>query len=276
MTLFDEPVGATSAAATPDPTKIRVRMVVAYDGSAYHGFAVNRGVPTVAGTLEDAIGTVVREPVTLTCAGRTDRGVHAWGQVVSLDLPSDTDLGELTRSVNKLCGGSIVVREASVTDPTFDARSSARARVYRYTVLNEPVPNPFLRRTAWWVDRLLDVRAMQLGCDPLIGEHDFSAFCRRPKPKDQPPNGDGVSLVRRVIDARWRVLESEWGRVLRFEIEANAFCHQMVRSIVGTLVEMGHGRKRAGEMTAILRSGDRQRAGQMAPPEGLCLWQVRY
>jgi tRNA pseudouridine38-40 synthase len=257
-------------------------MLVAYDGSGYHGFAANRDVPTVAGTLQQALELVVRAPVVLTAAGRTDKGVHAWGQVVSCDLPAhgDLDLDDLRRSLNKICGGSIVVRDIAVAAPDFDARFSATSRVYRYTVLDQPSPDPFAGRTAWLVETPLDLRAMQLACDPLIGEHDFSSFCRRPPNKRADDHGgDDVverSLVRRVVDARWTAVEFERGALLRFEIEARAFCHQMVRSIVGTMVEIGAGRKRAGDVASILRSRDRAKAGQLAPPHGLCLWEVRY
>jgi tRNA pseudouridine38-40 synthase len=256
-------------------------MVVAYDGSAFHGFAANRDVPTVAGALQQAIERVVGESVALTAAGRTDKGVHAWGQVVSCDVPArKLDLDELRRSLNKICGAAIVVREIAAAAPDFDARHSATARVYRYTVLNQRNPDPFSERTAWLVESPLDLRAMQLACDPLIGTHDFSAFCRRPaggRGEGIVP-GDGVepTLVRRVLDARWSSVAFERGTLLRFEIEARAFCHQMVRSIVGTMVEVGTGRKRAGDVAGILRSRDRANAGQLAPPHGLCLWEVRY
>jgi tRNA pseudouridine38-40 synthase len=272
MTLFDDSVRTVPTVDRRPAGVDRVRLLVAYDGSGFHGFAVNRGVRTVAGTLQQALETIVRSPIVLTGAGRTDRGVHAWGQVVSFDMPrAALGMVELCDALNKMCGGDVVVREASVESADFDARFSARSRVYRYSVLNEPVPDPFSMRTAWWVDHALDLRAMQLACDPLIGEHDFSSFCRRPKREGEPP-----SLERRVIDARWSEHPHDRGRVLRFEIEAQAFCHQMVRSVVGTMVEMGGGRKRAGEMTTILRSRDRHRAGQLAPPQGLCLWEVRY
>jgi tRNA pseudouridine38-40 synthase len=277
VTLFeDEGAGGVGDVG---PT-VRVRLLVAYDGAPFHGFAANRGVPTVAGTLGANLARVLGHPVELTGAGRTDKGVHAWGQVVSFDArAAGLDLVALQRSVNKLCGGAIVVREADVVDPGFDARFSARSRTYRYTVLNRPVPDPFLAATSWWVEAPLDLRAMQLGADPLIGEHDFSSFCRRPKERvigtdaeddDGPP---AASLVRRVIDVRWRDLGEG---VLRFEITASAFCHQMVRSVTGTLVDMGVGRRRAGEMAAILRARDRAVAGQLAPPQGLSLWHVGY
>ena len=253
---------------------MRVRLTVAYDGSGFHGFAANEGVRTVGSTLAAAIGRVLRlgAPVELACAGRTDRGVHAHGQVVSFDAPAaGLDLDRLTRSVNHLCGPEVAVRDPQVVADDFDARHSATARRYRYLVLNRPDPDPFLARTAWHVEPPLDVAAMTLACDPFIGEHDFSAFCRRPKRSD----GVEVSLHRRVVSASWHADPSVEG-LLRFEIEAGAFCHQMVRSIVGTLVEVGSGKRHAGEVLSVIRSGDRSRAGDLAPPHGLSLWLVRY
>ncbi|MEO7430060.1 MAG: tRNA pseudouridine(38-40) synthase TruA [Acidimicrobiales bacterium] len=249
---------------------VRVRLLVAYDGTSFHGFAVQPGQHTVAGVLTAAIERVVRRPVELTCAGRTDRGVHAWGQVVSTDLPADTDLAALHRSLVKLCGPELVVRELDLADPAFDARFSARSRTYRYTVLNRPVPDPFLARTAWQVATPLRIELLSLACDPFLGEHDFSAFCRRPK---LPPGAEPATLVRRVFAAGWTELDAG---VLRFEITARAFCQQMVRSIVGTIVSAGHGQVRAGEILGILHSGDRANAAPIAPPHGLCLWHVEY
>jgi tRNA pseudouridine38-40 synthase len=241
-------------------------MLVAYDGSGFHGFAEQPGPVTVAGVLREAIEKVARHPVELTGAGRTDRGVHALGQVVSFDLSTDVDLPALHRSLLKLCAPAIVVRELTVVADDFDARFSARARTYRYTVLNRPVPDPFLAATSWHVPEPLDMELLTLACDPFLGEHDFSAFCRR-------PTGESVSLVRRVRRAAWTDLGDD---VLRFEIEATAFCHQMVRSIVGTIVAVGHGRMRAGDIRGVLRGGDRAKAAPIAPPEGLCLWHVTY
>jgi tRNA pseudouridine38-40 synthase len=249
---------------------VRVKLTVAYHGAGFSGFAPNAGVTTVGGVLASALGRVLGHPVGLTCAGRTDAGVHAWGQVVSFDTSSKVDLVAVQRSLNRQCAPHIVVREAEVVPEEFDARRSASARRYRYTIVNRPVPDPFLAGTAWWVEARLDLAAMRLACDPLIGEHDFAAFCRRPKPT---PGFGPPSLVRRVLDARWHELGVG---VLRFDIEASSFCHQMVRSLVGTLVEAGTGRRRAGEMRAIVASGDRSRAGQLAPPHGLCLWEVAY
>ena len=262
MTLF-EPELESQQSAPSGPT-VRVRFVVAYDGSGFHGFALQPRVPTVAGALGDAIATVTRSRVDITCAGRTDAGVHARGQVVHFDVPEETDVAALQRALNKLLRPRIAIRSAEVVDVSFDARHSATGRRYRYTVLNAPVHDPLMATTAWHVPDPLDLRAMQLGCDPLYGEHDFAAFCRK---------AEGKSTVRRVHEAVWRDLG---GGLLRFEISANAFCHQMVRSVVGTLVDVGLGRKKAGEMSWILRSGDRANAGQVAPPHGLVLWEVTY
>ena len=251
-----------------EPETVRVRMVVAYRGGGFHGFWPNEGVRTVGGTLIDALERVLGHPIEMSCAGRTDTGVHAHGQVVSFDAPADAlDLGRLRHAVNRLCGPEVVVREADEALPGFDARHDAVSRSYRYTIVNREVPDPFLATTAWHVAAPLDLRAMRQARDPLIGEHDFSSFCRRPRGEPE------VSLRRRVLDARWHDLGDG---VLRFDIEANAFCHQMVRSIVGTLADMGRGRLRAGDMTAVIRARDRQAAGQPAPPHGLTLWAVAY
>lgn len=245
---------------------MRVKLVLAYDGRGFSGIAPNVGVRTVGGTLGLALERVLRHPVSLTVAGRTDAGVHAVGQVVTFDASADClDLEATRRAVNKLCRPAIAVRSAATVPDGFDARRSARARRYRYTVLNRPEPDPFLAATSWHVDAPLDLRAMRLGCDPLFGEHDFSSFCRRAP--------DGGSLVRRVLDARWLDLGDG---LLRFDVEATSFCQQMVRAIVGTLVEVGRGRRRAGEVKGILDVRGRAAAGQLAPPHGLCLWEVVY
>jgi len=246
---------------------------VAYDGTDYRGFAVQPGVPTVAGALTDAIARVSGEEVELACAGRTDAGVHARGQVVSFDLPvascGAADLARLATGITRLCRPSVVVRDVAVAADDFDARHSAVARTYHYSVLAAPVPDPFRVRTTWHVPVPLDLRAMTLACDPLIGEHDFSSFCRAATRADGTP----APLVRRVVDARWVDLDDD---VLQFRITASSFCHQMVRAVVGTLVEVGRGRRRAGEMMGILAARDRHAAGQLAPPGGLCLWAVAY
>jgi tRNA pseudouridine38-40 synthase len=250
----------------------RARFVVAYDGTGFHGFAPNPGVRTVLGDLGAAIERVVRRPIELVGAGRTDAGVHAWGQVVSADLPDETDLGGLTRRLNKLCAPDIAVRDASwATEPDFDARFSATWRAYRYDIWNDAAPNPLLARTTWHVHHPLDVTLMQAAVSPLIGEHEFGSFCRRPKlPAGEPP----ASMVRIVHEIRWERVDAS--PLLRMHIRASAFCHQMVRSICGTLVDVGLHRLTPADVNAILRARDRSVAGQVAPPHGLVLWSVGY
>lgn len=246
-------------------------MTVAYVGAGFHGFAAQKsGVRTVAGDLLAAIERVVGVPVDLTCAGRTDAGVHGWGQVVSLDLPAGVDLAGLQRSLNKMLAPAVVVRSCEVAAEGFDARRWATGRAYRYTIVNRPVPDPFLAATAWHIEEPLELRSMQLACDALIGEHDFTSFCKKPPSSTI---GAPPSMVRVVRDVRW--VDCGEG-VLRFEIEASAFCHQMVRSVVGTLVAVGRGKKKAGDMAWILRSLDRALAASPAPPHGLVLWEVTY
>jgi tRNA pseudouridine38-40 synthase len=270
MTLFDpSDAAAPSGPSLSFPTQ-RIRIVLAYDGARFHGFAAQPGQRTVGGALAEAIRTVVQRPVELTCAGRTDAGVHAWGQVVSVDLPEGTDLERLQRSLVKLLAPAIVVRDVVEAPADFDARFSARSRTYRYRVHHAALPDPFTAHLAWHVPGELDRALLDLACDPFLGEHDFSAFCRRPKAAaGQPP----ASLVRRVLRAGWDDLGEGH---LRFEIEATAFCHQMVRSIVGTIVAAGQGTIRPGDVHAILRSGQRANAAPIAPGHGLCLWHVAY
>ncbi|CAN5791215.1 tRNA pseudouridine(38-40) synthase TruA [soil metagenome] len=275
MTLFSpEDIPAPDP---PEPRR-RVRMVVAYDGSGFRGFAENRGVRTVGATLREALERVLGHPVELTCAGRTDAGVHAWGQVISFDARAD-GLGPagLAHALNRMLGPAVAVRSAAAVADGFDARHDAVARRYRYQVLARDVPDPFLAATAWHVAAPLDLAALRLACDPLIGEHDFAAFCRRPKPDqegyERRLGSEPPTLVRRVLVAQWIVHADG---LLCFDIEASAFCHRMVRSIVGTLVEVGRGRRTAGEILDIIRSRDRSRSGDPAPPHGLCLRSVRY
>ena len=280
---------------------VRWRLRLAYDGRGFHGFAAQEGLETVAGALAAALSRVARTPVTLTCAGRTDAGVHALDQVVHVDLPADRsaalDPAAVVKSCNSQVGPRIVVRSAEIAPEGFDARHSATARRYRYLVVNAPVADPLLAGLTWHVADPLDLRSMAAAADALLGEHDFRAFCRR-----VPGTEASDPINRRVLDARWTRLDGRppgartagtseldadrrstgaslapvVGDLLAFEIEANAFCHQMVRSLVGTLVDVGRGRRRPSDILHILRSADRSRAAQPAPPQGLTLMAVRY
>ncbi|MFZ9918830.1 MAG: tRNA pseudouridine(38-40) synthase TruA [Ilumatobacteraceae bacterium] len=261
------------------------RLTIAYNGSLFHGFAPNPEVPTVAGALTEALEKITQTEVELVAAGRTDAGVHARGQVVSVQLPGSVKLEALPKKLNSLCGPHIAVRDARWAEATFHARYTAIWRHYRYTILNTPTPDPFVAATAWHVRTPLDIRPMQLACDAVMGSRDFSAFCRKPDSSEKkqtkqqseavsmkPASMKPVSMKRFVMQATWR----REGDLALFEIRANAFCHQMVRSLVGTFVDIGLGKRPPSDMMSLIRSGRRQDASPIAPPHGLCLWEVGY
>lgn len=261
----------------------RARFTVAYDGSTFHGFAPNPEVPTIAGTLTEALEKVTQSEIHLVPAGRTDAGVHARGQVVTVDLPAAVDIASLARKLNALCGPYIAVRDVRWASENFHARFSAIWRHYRYTILNSPEPDPFRVTTAWHVHSPIDVRPMQLASDAIIGERDFSAFCRRPETTDSDETaesvGDDARGPKKAPSMRRFVMLAEWRRndeILTFDVRANAFCHQMVRSLVGTFVDIGLGKRPPSDMMVLIRSGRRQDASQIAPPHGLCLSEVGY
>ncbi|MFN3258268.1 MAG: tRNA pseudouridine(38-40) synthase TruA [Ilumatobacter sp.] len=253
------------------------KLVVAYDGTDFHGFAEANDQRTVMGDLRATIEQIVRVPVELSAAGRTDAGVHGWGQVVSGRLPTSVDLARLQHSINRMCRPEIAVRSLDWTDDDFDARFSATSRAYRYDVWTAPVPHPVLARSSWHVPAALDVEAMNRAGELLLGEHDFASFCRRAKVGPGRPEKSTVRIVQR---AEWRRVPLDGldgdGALLRFEIAATSFCHQMVRSIVGTLVEVGEGRRSASSIPATLQARDRHAAGVVAPPNGLTFWHVDY
>jgi tRNA pseudouridine38-40 synthase len=277
---MEEPAGAATQ---------RWRLLVAYDGSAFRGFAVQPEVPTVAGALRQALERTARlsEPPLITCAGRTDAGVHARGQVVHVDLPPiPYDGPGLARAINRQLAPEVVVRRAEEVGSGFDARRSATGRMYRYLVWNAPEPDPLLAPIAWHVSDALDLVAMRTASDVLLGSHDFRSFCRRP-----PGTDASEPIVRRVTRAQWSVDRGPEAtdadgvapqdpdsdaRLLRFEISASSFCHQMVRSLVAALVDVGRGRGNAAALLERLRAASRQSMPEPAPAAGLCLVSVEY
>jgi len=252
------------------PAIRRARFIVAYNGAPFHGFAINEGVETVGGLLQDAIATVARCTVDIAVAGRTDRGVHARAQVVSCDLPEDTDLERVLIGVNALCGPHISVREVVWVADDFHARFSAKWRHYKYFVLNTPTPDPMLIDRTWHVRDPLSLPMMQLACDGIMGENDFTSFCKKPaEVAGQPP----ASMKRYVMKADWHDMGD--GQLV-FDIRANAFCHQMVRSIVGFMIEVGTHKRKPAETREVLLAKDRTLTPRLAPPQGLFLWEVGY
>jgi tRNA pseudouridine38-40 synthase len=219
----------------------------------------------VQGTLEDALVRVLKRETSLSVAGRTDAGVHALGQVVSLEgVPEDLDLEELRTTLNRMCGPAVAVETAAYVPDDFNARFSARSRTYCYAILEGDTPDPFLARTCWHHLETLDVDAMNEGAGHLLGNHDFSSFGRVPE--------EGASSMRTLFELR----AERSGRIVRITSRANAFIQQMVRSLVGTLAQVGEGKREAAEVPEILAARDRGAAGPVAPPHGLCLVSVEY
>lgn len=253
-----------------EPAIRRARLRVAYHGAAFHGFAANDDVETVEGVLEKAIATITQHPVEISTAGRTDAGVHARAQIISVDIPATMKLSRLVRSINGLCAPHIAVSEAQWVENDFDARHSATWRRYRYTVLNTPEPYPLFNDRSWHIWSPLSIQLMNLGCDALFGEQDFTAFCRKP---DLPEGVPDPSMHRRVFDAKWTREEED---LVVFEIRANAFCHQMVRSIVGFLVDVGTGKRPPSDTRHTLVTRNRLHGSPVAPAQGLVLWDVGY
>jgi len=242
---------------------MRVCAVVAYDGTDYCGFQRQANGPSVQGVLETALERVTGEKTTVLAAGRTDAGVHARGQVVAFDTEWRHPLATLLRALNAVLPPDVAVREVARAALGFHPRYDAKSRHYRYTIYNRLVRSPLVRRTSLHEPRRLDVEAMKRAARLLVGEHDFAAFGRSPQ---------GGSTVRRVARAGWSG-DPPW---LYFDIEANAFLYRMVRSIVGTMLQVGLDRMTVEDFGRVLASRDRAQAGPTAPPHGLCLVRVRY
>lgn len=253
-----------------DPVTPVTVLTVSYDGTAFHGFARQAGLPTVQGTLEAALATALRREVDTVGAGRTDTGVSALGQVVSFAAePGDPPGGELARSLNALAGPHIVVTGVRAAPPGFDARHSAVRREYRYRIVTGPVPPLFLAGRSWWVKGPLDLAAMREAAEHLLGEHDFRSFCVT-------ESAEGKRTVRDIetIEIAPAIELGEHCIVLR--VVGRSFLHSMVRVIAGTLVEVGKGRRAPGWVAEALAARDRAAAGPTAPPEALTLWHVAY
>lgn len=246
------------------PTERVVRLTLAYDGTRFRGWAAQRDQRTVEGVLRDALTRVCGPLPKLSVAGRTDAGVHARAQVASFRGPAEMDLERVQRSVNGMLAPEVVLTDVRFAPDGFDARFSASAREYTYRIDVGDWPDPFDARFVWHRPGALDLGAMRAAARALVGEHDFAAFCRRP-PAAGPTTRDLQRLTLSRVATR-----------IEIHARANAFLHQMVRSLVGTLVGVGEGRLGRDEMAAILASMDRGRAGQLAPPYGLTLERVLY
>jgi len=243
---------------------VHYRLLLEYDGTAYHGWQLQPNAPTLQGVVETALATVLRHPARVHAAGRTDAGVHARGQVATFRSERVLELRELRNALNALTPPDVAIREVAVVPESFDPRRDATARVYEYRIWNQPWRSAFWHRFTWHVPRALDVPAMRLAAAALAGEHDFAAF--------RAADCDSASTIRCVTHSG--VTEAENGCIYR--VQANAFLKHMVRTIVGTLVEIGTGGRPYAAMAEILAGGDRTLAGATAPPQGLVLVAVSY
>jgi tRNA pseudouridine38-40 synthase len=240
-----------------------VRLSLAYDGSGFRGWARNSGQRTVEGVLSDALARVLGDAPKLSVAGRTDAGVHARGQVASFVAGDDVDLERLQRSINGMLAPEVVAWDVRRAAEGFDARFSATAREYRYRIDAGAWPDPFEARFVWHRPGAFALSPMRDAARHLLGEHDFASFCRRPQ------SGGTVRRLELLSIARM-------GDRVEITARANAFLHQMVRALVGTLVRAGAGKLDPEYVGSILQARDRSRTPNMAPAHGLTLERVVF
>ena len=248
-------------------------LTLSYNGAPFSGFARQPGQLTVQGDLEDALHLLFKRDVEPTCAGRTDAGVHALGQVVSFDV-DDVDLGgrslpSLRRSLNALTHDAISVREVEPKKLGFSARFDAQAREYHYHLCVDSTSPIFMKDFSWFVPGGLDVSAMEVASQYLLGEHDFKSFCLAASAEGKPTNRN----IREISFHPETVLGEN---ILAIKVVGNAFLHSMVRTIVGTLVMVGRGQRPASWVAEVLEARERQAAGENAPAQGLVFWRVIY
>ncbi len=248
-------------------------LTVSYNGAPFSGFARQPGQLTVQGDIEQALALLFRRDVDLTCAGRTDAGVHALGQVASFDV-DDADLRgrslpSLRRSLNALTHDAITVREVEPKPLGFSARFNAQAREYHYYLCVDGTSPIFMKDFSWFVPGGLDVSAMEEASRHLIGEHDFKSFCMAASAKDKPTH-------RNVREISFHPETVMGENLLCIKVVGNAFLHSMVRTMVGTMVMVGKGQRDPGWVKDVLGARDRQAAGENAPAQGLVFWRVLY
>jgi tRNA pseudouridine38-40 synthase len=244
-------------------------MDLAYHGAGFAGWASQPGRRTVQGELESGLGRILGKPTPLTVAGRTDAGVHAWAQVASFELDGDP-LPELARALNSLTGPDLAIRGVAPAHDGFDARRDARSRTYCYRVLGERTSNPFESGLSLFWPHRIDRDTLARCADALLGSHDFTAFT--------PTQTDHVHFERAILRGEWHEKDAALGdgTVLELWIEADAFMRNMVRVLVGTMLEVAGGRRSFEDFVALLEGAPRERAGDTAQAHGLHLAHVRY
>ena len=236
-----------------------------YEGTAYHGFQRQSTLPTIQEELEKALAALAGQQIRIIGAGRTDTGVHAKGQVVSFTTESGLRPRAFVAGLNFYLPDDIAVRSAEVVDPSFDARRSALSREYRYCVLNAPARSPLWRRFSYHIERPLDVEAISVAWQSILGRWDFKAFASI-------IGRERKSTVRTVYTAS----VERRGEIILLDVGANAFLPHQVRNMVGTVLLVGRGTSTVEEFVDVLVSSERARAGPAAPAHGLCLMRVNY
>jgi len=242
-----------------------IKLTIEYDGTAFHGWQIQPGLETIQGVIKERIAQITQGEVNLIGAGRTDAGVHALGQVANFQTESAIDLAALQRGLNSLLSPDIVIKGIEEVEEGFHARFSARSKRYEYHILNRSYPSALLRAYAWFIPHQLDLASMERCGRFLIGSHDFSSF--------RASGDESRHSVREVIRLE---IERRQGDLIVIVIEANAFLREMVRSIVGTLVDVGRGKTSLEEFKEIFGARDRRQAGMTAPAQGLFLVEVKY
>ena len=246
------------------PARVRLRIDLAYDGTDFHGWASQRGLRTVQSTVEEALRVVLRLSAAprVTVAGRTDAGVHARGQVLHVDVMQVPDAPRLARQLNGVLPEDVRVLAVGEVPQQFDARFSALARRYSYRVSDAACVDPLERHTTVLHPRALDVDRLNAASTPLLGLHDFAAFCRR---------NDTGTTIRTLQEFTWH--RDEYGIIIA-HLQADAFCHSMVRALVGALLMIGDGRRPVAWASTLLAEGIRRSI--VAPAHGLVLEEIRY
>jgi len=242
----------------------RIKLVIEYDGSFYHGWQIQKNVPSVQEEIEKAVFRITGEKVSVTGSGRTDAGVHAYGQAAHFDTESRIPADKFAEVLNTVLPPSIAVVSSKEVPPGFHARFSAIKKTYKYKILNRPVRSPIMDKRAWHVPWPLDIGSMNRAASFFTGFHDFTAFCA---------SGHSVTdFERHIYHSGW----TEEGGLLVYTVTGNGFLYNMVRIMTGTMVEVGLNKRPAESIPGLLEKKDRRLAGITAPPQGLYLWEVDY
>ncbi|NLM09898.1 MAG: tRNA pseudouridine(38-40) synthase TruA [Clostridiaceae bacterium] len=242
----------------------RIKLVIEYDGSFFHGWQIQKNVITVQEEIEKAIFRITGEKVSVTGSGRTDAGVHAYGQTAHFDTESKIPAEKFSEVLNTVLPPSVAIVSSREVSADFHARFSAVKKTYKYKVLNRPVRSPIMEKRAWHIPKPLDIKSMNKAASYFIGFHDFTSFCA---------SGHSVTdFERHIYHSEWTLEDDS----LVYTVSGNGFLYNMVRIMTGTMVEVGLNKRQAENISELFEKKDRRLAGITAPPQGLYLWEVFY